>query len=382
MPNPGKTLVFGFDGTGNAPADVGGFRQDESISNILKLHILLGGGIEPQPALRTPSGRVQFTHYYNGIGTRLDGATIPLLGRLYSAGRRAVNLAFAPTFSDGQAILAEASADLADAYQPGDRIVVFGFSRGAALARKFVTALLEADDRRTVAFLGVFDTVTAMSVPLQGDVALELGTLHERVQQAVHVVAIDEDRVAFEPTLMQLDGAGSARVSETWFAGVHGDIGGGFWHDGLSDWTLAYMLRRCRLALGPSLAVTTTPAPSQLRVSDGAEIAIDDVALEPRFAGPLHVHTGLNASLYERGLRNIIRTENGTQSLPRLHYSVKLRVDRLADYRPAALRDLDFRLALGDGRLSPPIHGIGGLRRYRLPIWWRLRNRRKARRNA
>ncbi|MCY4011475.1 MAG: hypothetical protein OXG82_02035 [Gammaproteobacteria bacterium] len=32
-----------------------------------------------------------------------------------------------------------------------------------------------------------------------------------------------------------------------------------------------------------------------------------------------------------------------------------------------------FTPTLIDGRLSPPIHGIGGLRRYRLPWWWRLR---------
>ena len=61
--------------------------------------------------------------------------------------------------------------------------------------------------------------------------------------------------------------------------------------------------------------------------------------------------------------------------MPVLHHSVKLRVDRVADYRPPALRDLRFRLWLGPGRLSPPIRGIGGLRRYRFPWWWRVRRR-------
>ena len=84
----GQTLVFSFDGTGNEPADADGFKQDESISNVFKLHFLLGGGIEPQPPMRTRSGHRQMAFYYNGIGTRQDGATIPPLGRLYSAGRR------------------------------------------------------------------------------------------------------------------------------------------------------------------------------------------------------------------------------------------------------------------------------------------------------
>ena len=35
----GKTLVFSFDGTGNEPSDADEFQEDESISNILKLHI-------------------------------------------------------------------------------------------------------------------------------------------------------------------------------------------------------------------------------------------------------------------------------------------------------------------------------------------------------
>ena len=149
MARIGNTLVFSFDGTGNEPADAEGFRQDESISNVLKLHLLLGGGIDPQPPEPAPEGSRQRAFYYNGIGTRQDGTNVPLLGRLYSAGRRVVNLALAPTFSDAQQILEEAAADLAEVYAPGDRIVLFGFSRGAALARKFATLLLEADERRS-----------------------------------------------------------------------------------------------------------------------------------------------------------------------------------------------------------------------------------------
>ena len=40
---PARTLVFSFDGTGNEPQDATGFKQDESVSNVLKLHILMGG---------------------------------------------------------------------------------------------------------------------------------------------------------------------------------------------------------------------------------------------------------------------------------------------------------------------------------------------------
>ena len=370
-----NTLVFSFDGTGKEPADAEGFRQDESISNILKLHLLLGGGIDPQPPRETPAGGQQRAFYYNGIGTRQDGATVPLLGRLYSAGRRVVNLALAPTFSDAQQILDEAAADLAEVYEPGDRVVLLGFSRGAALARKFATQLLESDAHRDVAFLGVFDTVAAMGGLRGGEVEMEAGRPHERVLSAVHVLAIDEDRVAFAPTLFQVAPEDRDRLSEIWFAGAHSDVGGGYWIDGLSDLALEFMIASCRRALGEHLTLFSEVPADRLRGDGEVEIAADDVALEPRFDAALHADPGSGTTLFPRDPRQVEVRANGDDDvgLPVLHYSVKLRVDRVADYRPPALRDLRFRLWLGAGRLSPPIRGIGGLRRYRFPWWWRLR---------
>ncbi len=97
--NNSKTLVFCFDGTGNEPSDAGNFQEDESISNVLKLHILMGGGLEHHPATQTPGGNPQQTFYYNGIGTLQSGRRIPLLGRLYHAGRAQLNMAFAPSWA-------------------------------------------------------------------------------------------------------------------------------------------------------------------------------------------------------------------------------------------------------------------------------------------
>lgn len=377
MARVGNTLVFSFDGTGKEPADAEGFRQDESISNILKLHLLLGGGIDPRPARETPAGGRQTAFYYNGIGTRQDGTTVPLLGRLYSAGRRVVNLALAPTFSDAQQILDEAAADLAAVYEPGDRVVLLGFSRGAALARKFATQLLESDSERDVAFLGVFDTVAAMGGLRGGEVEMEAGRLHERVLSAVHILAIDEDRTAFAPTLFQVAPEDLDRVSEVWFAGAHSDVGGGYWIDGLSDLALEFMIGSCRRALAEHLTLFSEVPADRLHGDGGVEIAADDIALEPRFDAALHADPGSGTTLFPRDPRQVEVRANGDADvgLPVLHYSVKLRVDRVADYRPPALRDLRFRLWLGAGRLSPPIRGIGGLRRYRFPWWWRLRRR-------
>ena len=375
MARIGNTLVFSFDGTGNEPADAEGFRQDESISNVLKLHLLLGGGIDPQPPEPAAEGSRQRAFYYNGIGTRQDGTNVPLLGRLYSAGRRVMNLALAPTFSDAQQILEEAAADLAEVYAPGDRIVLFGFSRGAALARKFATLLLEADERRSVDFLGVFDTVAAMGGLRGGEVEMEAGGLHPRVRRAVHAVAIDEDRAVFAPTLIQVDPGDRERATEIWFPGVHSDVGGGYWNDGLSDVVLEFMIARCREALGEALVIGDGAHVARLRDAGGTEIAEDDLSVEPRFDAPLHADSG--STLFPRDTRDLhVRAKEGADcGLPVLHYSTKLRADGVADYRPAALRDLRFRLWLDAGRSSPPIQGISGLRRYRFPWRWRLRRR-------
>ena len=60
-----KTLAFCFDGTGNEPSQVEKFKRDESITNVLKLHILMGGSMNAdENGRRTPAGDVQDTYYY------------------------------------------------------------------------------------------------------------------------------------------------------------------------------------------------------------------------------------------------------------------------------------------------------------------------------
>ncbi len=128
----GRTLAFSFDGTGNEPRDAGKFEHDESISNVLKLHILMGGGLRGDlTETRTPIGAPQRTWYYNGIGTRENGQDIPLVGWMVTTMAELVNSALAPKWGDARRILNEAKADLMEAApKPEDRIVVFGFSRG------------------------------------------------------------------------------------------------------------------------------------------------------------------------------------------------------------------------------------------------------------
>lgn len=75
-------------------------------------------------------------------------------------------------------------------------------------------------------FLGVFDTVAAMDgiqrpgKDIATDVVFEDGTLHEGVKRAIHIVALDEDRLLFRPTLINKDANNPERLTEVWFPGA------------------------------------------------------------------------------------------------------------------------------------------------------------------
>ena len=366
--------MFCFDGTGNEPSDAGEFSEDQSVSNVLKLHVLAGGDFgEPSDGAR------QLNFYYNGIGTRDGSARIPLLGRIYAAGRAGINKLIAPTFGDARRILQEARADFDARYRPGDKLVLFGYSRGAALARKFAALLLDDRPDCSVSFLGAFDTVAAMGgihrhgEKISSDVVFENGTLNSRIQKAVHLLAVDEDRVTFTPTLMNKDDDEPHRILEVWFPGVHGDVGGGYWVDGLSDCALAFMIARCKHALGDAIAISRADAGGvralfEQRGDALAGLDVDDIAVHPQVNAPLHTHTGVQAMMQQAPRSvHVCADDAPCGDLPVLHVCVQRRFAQVPDYRPPALRGLRFRLLFDSGRLSAPIQGVSGLRLYRRP---------------
>ncbi len=363
-----KTRIFSFDGTGNEPADAGAYTEDESISNVLKLHVLCGGALtEDQPETKTPQGNRQQTYYYTGIGTR-NVWPMPVFERV----RRAVNTIAAPKWGDARRILEDAMDDFRNEYAPEDKIVIFGFSRGAALARKFAAQLLEGQEECRVSFLGVFDTVAAMNGihrrgdRISSDVVFENGTLHARIDRAVHAVSLDEDRVPFTPTLINHD-TEEERILEVWFPGVHSDIGGGYWFDGLSDTALAFMIEQCRAALENDIRIHSANTLPQIDTLDG--IDIDDIAVNPLVDGVLHEHAGLLAEMGDREPRSVHVAEGDRPSrrIPILHRAVKERFHKVSGYRPPALRGLTFKLWLGADKISSE-KNPGRQRIARIPV--------------
>lgn len=167
------TLTFYFDGTGNnIDADVGTMQH----SNVARLF---------QGRLEDDASVGRFSYYIPGIGTYFpaigdDGGTSRGLG-FGHMGQARLDWAFA-RFDEAVA-RAEARAQNPTNKITGITVNVFGFSRGATLARAFVRDLAarcstSADGSHRlsrgnhpirIGFLGIFDTVASVGLPMSAN---------------------------------------------------------------------------------------------------------------------------------------------------------------------------------------------------------------------
>jgi uncharacterized protein (DUF2235 family) len=259
-------------------------------------------------------------------------------------------------------------------YEPGDEIFLFGFSRGAFTARsiagmirkcgildrihvqKYVDSLklyhdsaTHPDDTPAQAFraensccgderipikcVGVWDTVGALGIPLRGlrgltrkEYLFHDTELSGSVEFAFHALAIDEHRAPFEPTLWLEKPKPNQTVSQTWFVGVHSDVGGGYAETALSDIALQWMIDNAAAAGLQFDANVLTSRP-----------------LAGKATGTLHnSKTGLYR--FTKGIDRPLGI-GGSQSL---HPSAMERWDKDPGYRPDNLRA--YFKAIGDPR--------------------------------
>jgi uncharacterized protein (DUF2235 family) len=119
-------------------------------------------------------------------------------------------------------------------------------------------------DTRSIKCVGVWDTVGSYGIPaglglapLARYVALIFLGFHdtsfgEHIDVGLHAVAIDEHRRPFVPTFWTIGEGQQPRgyVEQTWFAGAHGNVGGGYADTELSDLALIWMVARVRALTG------------------------------------------------------------------------------------------------------------------------------------
>jgi len=255
-----RNIVLCCDGTSNQ------FSKDRT--SVIKLFHALA-----------KSDDTQLVYYHPGIGTRAPSGIGTKTGSWLA---RTAGLAFGYRLQDD---IADAFRFLMDNYRAGDRVYIFGFSRGAYTAR-VVSAMLhlyglpmpgndplvpyavemlwamararpgaDYDARKQLAhdfkqtissreckthFLGVWDTVNSVGW-IGSPLTIPYGRENPDVAVVRHAKALDERRGFFRVNWFEQDPERDIR--EVWFPGTHCDVGGGFpeAESGLSKYPLAWM---------------------------------------------------------------------------------------------------------------------------------------------
>ena len=214
-----------FDGTGNnKDLDI----PDNCESNIAKLYSLYN----TEPYTFQGSAEIGFIRklYIRGVGSKTGER---VFGGVNGIGARR-RLTKAYNFVKEQ-------FDADDAVGCDVKYVdIFGFSRGAAMARHFANMLLNmppkigdgpATHTIVIRFLGIFDTVASFGMPgNEIDLGFDLHVDPEKVQRCVHFTADHERRSFFDlqSILSSANATLADNCTEQGYPGAHSDVGGGY----------------------------------------------------------------------------------------------------------------------------------------------------------
>jgi uncharacterized protein (DUF2235 family) len=267
-----KNVVVCCDGTANEFA--------ANNTNVVKLYSTL---VHNSPA--------QVTFYHPGLGTMEPAGALTGFGRFWTKLLgKAIGYGLANDVRDAYCFLMQN-------YQEGDRLFLFGFSRGAytvravssllrlyglilpgneplvpyairmmmgaesakqgdprkdqyfELAREFKAAMSRACQPH---FVGVWDTVSSVGW-IENPLHLPYSASNSEIAIGRHAISIDERRAFFRTNLWRpvakgYDPGGPLNLKQIWFAGVHCDVGGGYTEkeSGLSKIALEWMLNEAK----------------------------------------------------------------------------------------------------------------------------------------
>jgi len=244
----GRQIVICLDGTGNKVSS-------KLNTNIVHIYSCL---------LKNNN---QLSFYHPGVGTFVPDWSNSLSKKYY----KIANSVFGNSVDD-QVI--DAYNFLMENYEQGDKIFVFGFSRGAYSARKlagllfnfglldkgnlthFKQLLMNYNNTNfdfplarkikynfsriiEIQFLGLFDTVIAKFGLITPYFSFPNSKYLSIANEVRHAVSIDEKRKQFYYDSIDLRHPNS---KEVFFSGVHSNIGGGYKNEGLSKIVLEWML--------------------------------------------------------------------------------------------------------------------------------------------
>lgn len=266
-----KNIVLCSDGTGQS----GGKGNGTNVYRLFQ-YVDLRSHEQGYPA--------QIAFYDDGVGTE-SFKPFRLLGGMFGYGL--------------SRNIRELYAFLVRNYQPGDRIYLFGFSRGAFTVRSLAGLIglcgivnlqdddVELEEKVKSAFkayrnahrkgdrniaqrfaveqktypgqiecIGVWDTVDAIGTPFDGlrtvidwftKIKFHQYDLAPYVLHGYHALAIDDERVTFHPVMWdesKSEGREKNSIEQVWFAGSHSNVGGGYPKQGMAYVSLYWMMRR------------------------------------------------------------------------------------------------------------------------------------------
>jgi uncharacterized protein (DUF2235 family) len=313
-----KTIVVCYDGTGN--------EYGPNNTNVVGIYNAIVRNAE------------QVAFYDPGVGTfsflgRYLGKKIGiLLGKAFGLG-------LVENVEDGYTYLM-------NTHRPGDKVFIFGFSRGAFTARvlaamihkvgilqkgsmnliPYATEIYFGTGNEAVAagfkstycheckthFVGVWDTVASLGHFFGKK--FKDNRLNPDVAFGRHAISIDEMRKKFPVSLWDESALPERQsIEQVWFAGVHSDVGGWYDERGLSDIALIWMVEQAERA--------------GLRLKDGWK---DN--LSPNPAAELHNSRQGFWRLWRPAPRPI-------PANAKIHDSVRQRKATKPDYKPPNLRD-------------------------------------------
>jgi uncharacterized protein (DUF2235 family) len=303
-----KRVVILIDGTWNKEGITGN-------TNVAALDP--GNQIVTRAFIKTSAadGIAQHVHYHDGVGAEGD-LFKKLLGGAIGLGLKQ--------------IIRECYEFVVTDYTAGDEIYLIGFSRGAYAARALAgligasgiqrttdAAVFETawqhyrvkpaaranpqmasssertviagyaaagssfHDTRTVKCVAVWDTVGSYGIPAGLGLAplaryfalLTLGfrdtSFGDHVEVGLHAVAVDEHRRPFVPTFWTIPRGQKPKghVEQTWFAGSHCNVGGGYPDPGLSDQALVWMIARLQALTGLEFDIDAVKAGTHPNIS-------------------------------------------------------------------------------------------------------------------
>jgi uncharacterized protein (DUF2235 family) len=242
----GKNIIICFDGTGNEYGRIN--------TNVVKVF----------ETIKRDENQIAF--YDPGVGT------FDFLGRTVG---KEVGIILGKAFGAGlQQNIEDGYEYLMNRYEPGDKLFLFGFSRGAFTVRALAGmihyfGILQKGSKNLIPyvskmynqkkieiadgfkqtfsheckpyFIGVWDTVGSLGY-IHGKQFFNT-TLNGDIKYGYHAVAIDEKRKKFPVSLWDESKKEKGQVIEqVWFTGVHSDVGGGYAERGLSDIAFAWMM--------------------------------------------------------------------------------------------------------------------------------------------